>query len=123
LERRIDVCRKRRELLIRFLIAPANVSRLAIGTIRLSPSSVLRILQNAPLVFDTLSHPRGRLLGVTQVVGHLQVHPKFRRRFEKCSQPDRRIPCEALVLEAAIASGLALIHFVRIRFDDSTGAY
>jgi len=38
-------------------------------------------------------HPAGqRLLGVTQVVGHLQVHPEFRRRFEKRSQPDRRVP-------------------------------
>ncbi len=43
-----------------------------------------------------------RLTPFTQVVGHLQVHPKFRRHFEKCSQPDRRVPCEALVLEAAI---------------------
>ena len=31
---------------------------------------------------------------VTQVVGHLQVHPEFRRRFEKRSQADRRIPCD-----------------------------
>ena len=30
-----------------------------------------------------------------QVVGHLQVHPEFRRRFEKRSQPDRRVPCDA----------------------------
>jgi hypothetical protein len=52
--------------------------------------------QHAPVVFDTLSHPRGqRLLGVMQVVGHLQVHPEFRGCFEKRSQPDRRIPCDA----------------------------
>jgi len=39
--------------------------------------------QHAPVVFDTLSHPRRqRVLGVTPVVGHLQVHPEFRRRFE-----------------------------------------
>ena len=49
------------------------------------------------LVFrNAFSHPRRqRLLGVTQVVGHLQVHPEFRRRFEKRSQPDRRVPCDA----------------------------
>ena len=49
--------------------------------------------QHVPVVLDSLSHPRRqRLLGVTQVVGHLQVHPEFRRRFEKRSQPDRRDP-------------------------------
>ena len=31
---------------------------------------------------------RQRLFGVAQVVGHLQVHPEFRRCFEKRSQPN-----------------------------------
>ena len=44
-------------------------------------------------MFDTLSYPRRqRLLGVAQIVGHLQVHPEFRRRFKKRSQADRRVP-------------------------------
>jgi len=52
--------------------------------------------QDAPVIFDALSHPRRQcLLGVTQVVGHLQVHPEFRRRFEKRSQSDRRVSCDA----------------------------
>ena len=48
------------------------------------------------VIFDTLSHPRRqRLLGVTQVVGRLKVHPEFRRRFEKRPQPDRGVPRDA----------------------------
>jgi hypothetical protein len=46
--------------------------------------------QGASVFLNALSHPRRqRLLGVTQVVGHLQVHPEFRRRFEKHFQTDR----------------------------------
>ena len=52
--------------------------------------------QGAFVFRDALSHPRGqRLFGVPQVVGHLQVHPELRRRLEKRSQPDCRVPCEA----------------------------
>ena len=48
------------------------------------------------VVFDTLSHPRRRrLLSVTQVLGHLRVHPEFGRRFEERSQPARRVPGDA----------------------------
>jgi hypothetical protein len=35
------------------------------------------------------------LLGIAQVVGHLQVHPEFRRSFEKRAKPDRRVSCDA----------------------------
>ena len=52
--------------------------------------------QRAPAILYGLSHPRRqRLLSVTQIVSHLQVHPEFRRRFEKRPQPDRRFPCDA----------------------------
>ena len=72
--------------------------------------------QRTPVVFDTLSHPRRqRLLGVTQVVGHLQVHPEFRRRFEKRSQADRRVPCDASFVLATTQGQANLIAILLFR--------
>ena len=52
-----------------------------------------RLSQHASVLLDGLSHlRRQRLLGVAQVVGHLQVHPEFRRRFKKRPEPDRGFP-------------------------------
>jgi hypothetical protein len=52
----------------------------------------LLLTEQAPFLLDTLSHPgRQRFFGIAQIVGHLQVHPEFRRCFEKRSQPDRRV--------------------------------
>ena len=52
--------------------------------------------QRAPVVFYALSHLRRQpLFGVTQIVGHLQVHPEFRGRLEECSQANRRVPRDA----------------------------
>ena len=55
-----------------------------------------RLTQGASVFLDTLSNPhRQCLLGVTQVVGHLQVHPEFRRRFEERPKTDRRVTRDA----------------------------
>ena len=54
------------------------------------------LCQHAPVIFDAFPHPRKQcFLSVTQVAGRLQIHPEFRRRFEKRSQPDRRVPRDA----------------------------
>src|SRR6266404_889778 len=85
-----------REPLTRLPHLPHNICRLALGRLRFYRRRSCVSCQHTPVVFDALSHlRRHRLLGVTQVVGHLQVHPEFRGRFEKRSQPDRRVSCDA----------------------------
>ena len=50
-------------------------------------------MPGALLIFlDALSHPRRqRLFGDTQIVGHFQVQPEFRRCFEERPKANRRV--------------------------------
>ncbi len=88
-----------------FLISPADISQLAIGTIRLLP--FLRIMAVRSCCLRCSSHPRQqRLLGVTQIVGHLQVHPEFHRRID--AEPLQSDPCcETIRTHTAAADSLS----------------
>jgi hypothetical protein len=59
------------------------------GFFRLCFGLISRLTARAlPMLFLTSWQS---LFGVTQVVGHLQVHPEFRGRFEERPKADRRV--------------------------------